>query len=123
MSSKPCHLCSMLNIDLQSYLLLNVHRQFLSSAQQSGYAKEPATFDGNPAFFKEWSLSMELAFRSLSMSDPVQIVNYAAGYLSGNVKLWLIVTLEAGSSPQSWPALKNALPMCTVLCMIRRGTD
>ena len=72
-------------------------------------AKEPPVFDGNPKSFKEWSFSKYLTFRTLSLDYPTRMVDYAAGYLTGNARLWLIASLEAGKTFPYWPSLRNAL--------------
>ena len=36
-------------------------------------------------------------------------VDYVAGFLTGNARLWYISSLEAGTSSPSWPSLKQAL--------------
>ena len=80
-----------------------------SSSRTRRLFKEPSVFDGNQATFKEWTFAMELALRSLAFADPTEDVDYGIGYLSGNARLWVISALDAGTTYESWDALKKAL--------------
>ena len=51
---------------------------------------------------------MDMALRSLALPNG-QWVDYAAGFLTGNTRLWLIAALEANQVFSDWPALKAAL--------------
>ena len=71
--------------------------------------KEPPVFGGDSATFKEWTFAMDMALRSLALPNAAQRVDYAAGFLTGNARLWLIAALEANQVFSDWPALKAAL--------------
>ena len=66
-------------------------------------------FGGVSATFKEWTFAMDMALRSLALPNAAQRVDYAAGFLTGNARLWLIAALEANKVFSDWPALKAAL--------------
>ena len=72
-------------------------------------AKEPPIFDGDPTSFKEWSFSMDLTFRTLSLDNPTRMVDCVPGHQTGNAGLWPIASLEAGKTFPDWPSLRNAL--------------
>ena len=71
--------------------------------------KELPVFGGDSATFKEWTFAMDMALRSLALPNAAQRVDYAAGFLTGNARLWLIAPLEANLVFSDWPALKAAL--------------
>ena len=73
------------------------------------HTKDPPVFDGNAALFKEWAFAVDIALRALDFQDASVEVDYAAGYLTGNARLWLMAALEAGTEFENWPALKDAL--------------
>ena len=52
---------------------------------------------------------MDMALRSLALPNAAQRVDYAAGVLTGNARLWLIAALEVNQVFSDWPALKAAL--------------
>ena len=52
---------------------------------------------------------MDIALRALDFQNASVEVDYAAGYLTGNARLWLMVALEAGTEFEDWPALKDTL--------------
>ena len=66
-------------------------------------------FGGGSATFQEWTFAMDMALRSLALPNAAQWVDYAAGFLTGNTRLWLIAVLEANQGFSDWPALKAAL--------------
>ena len=71
--------------------------------------KEPNIFHGNPSEFKEWVFTVELALKCSPQGDPENQVNFAASYLAGNARLWLISSMEAGEQFSDWHSLKSAL--------------
>lgn len=71
--------------------------------------KEPQVFHGNSTEFKEWSFSVTLALKSLDLGSPEREATYAASFLAGNARLWLISSLEAGEQFTDWPVLRDAL--------------
>ena len=71
--------------------------------------REPNVFHGNPSEFKEWVFTVELALKCSPQGDPESQVNFAASYLAGNARLWLISSMEAGQQFSDWHSLKSAL--------------
>ena len=71
--------------------------------------REPNVFHGNPSEFKEWVFTVELALKCSPQGDPESQVNFAASYLAGNARLWLISSMEAGEQFSDWHSLKSAL--------------
>ena len=65
-------------------------------------------FGGEANWFKVWSFAIELALKSLELGSSDRKVNYAASFLVGNARLWLISSLEAETFPD-WPSLRDAL--------------
>ena len=80
-----------------------------SSSRTRRVFKEPSVFDGHQETFKEWTFAMGLALRSQAFADRAEDVDYAIGYLSGNIMLWVISALDGGTTYESWDALKKAL--------------
>ena len=52
---------------------------------------------------------MKLAPAWLKLARPDSEGNYAARFLSGNARVWLITSLDAVDSYPDWEALKDAL--------------
>ena len=73
------------------------------------YVKEPQLFAGDASTFKEWVFSLELALKAESLAEPEKEVDFAASFLTGNARLWLIAVLESGESFNNWQELKTAL--------------
>ena len=71
--------------------------------------KDPSSFSGDAKEFKEFAFAMDLALESLAFQDKGREVDYVAGFLTGNTRLWYISSLEAGTSFPSRPSLKQAL--------------
>ena len=71
--------------------------------------KEPPTFDGEPGQFKEWLFAIDLALRSLAIEDEAVKVDYVAGFLVGNARLWIIFAVDSGKQFRTWSELKDAL--------------
>ena len=60
--------------------------------------KDPSSFSGDAKEFKEFAFAMDLALKSLAFQDKGREVDYVAGFLTGNARLWYISSLEAGTS-------------------------
>ena len=60
--------------------------------------KDPLSFSGDAKEFKEFAFAMDLALKSLAFQDKSREVDYVAGFLTGNARLWYISSLEAGTS-------------------------
>lgn len=73
------------------------------------FGKEPQVFAGEASAFKEWAFSLELALKAEALDKPEKEVDFAASFLTGNARLWLIAVLESGETFDSWQALKTAL--------------
>ena len=73
------------------------------------YVKKPPLFAGDASTFKEWVFSLELALKAESLAEPEKEVDFAASFLTGNARLWLIAILESGESINNWHELKTAL--------------
>jgi len=73
------------------------------------HIKEPPVFGGDSAKFKEWAFAMDLALKTLQIRDPTSMVDYAAGYLTGNARLWFMSARDANMELPDWPSLRNAL--------------
>ena len=73
------------------------------------HTNEPPVFDGNAATSKDWAFAMDNALRALDFQNASVGFNYAAGYITGNARLWLMGALEAGTEFEYWPALQGAL--------------
>lgn len=71
--------------------------------------KEPPVFTGDPTTFREWAFAVELALASWRFVDPGREVEFAASYIAGNPRLWLMTSLEAGAAYPDWQSLKKAL--------------
>ena len=82
--------------------------------------KDPLSFSGDAKEFKEFAFAMDLALKSLAFQDKSREVDYVAGFLTGNARLWYISSLEAGTSFPSWPSLKQALYLAHAQAMSRR---
>ena len=70
--------------------------------------KEPTGFGGRSEDFSEWLYSVQEALRTLQPDDPV---GYAASFLEGNARRWLISSWGPDGSlrPSSWPEFKTQL--------------
>ena len=71
-------------------------------ASQRSTVKSPPTFSGASSEFKEWVFSVELALKSLRLPSSDMEANYAASYLEGNARLWLMTSLESGDEYGDW---------------------
>ena len=49
-------------------------------------------FSGNTSEFKEWVFAMDLPLKALAFEDAEERVGYAASFLKGNTRLWLIAS-------------------------------
>ena len=70
--------------------------------------KEPSLLVGDASTFKEWVFSLELALKAESLAEPEEL-DFAASFLTGNGRLWLIAVLASGESFNNWHELKTAL--------------
>ncbi|XP_065189469.1 uncharacterized protein LOC135820090 [Sycon ciliatum] len=73
------------------------------------HVKEPPVFTGDPTTFREWAFAVELALASWRFADPKREAEFAASYIAGNPRLWLMTSLEAGAAYPDWSSLKKAL--------------
>lgn len=74
-----------------------------------GKAREPPVFSGVASEFREWVFAIELAMCSFGIPDGKRRVDFAAGFLAGNARLWMIAAQDAGMIFSDWPSLKTAL--------------
>eukprot|EP00117_Sycon_ciliatum_P041404 scpid99032/ scgid30290/ len=85
--------------------------------RRPAYVKAPPSFSGDSAQFKDWAFAMDLAIRSLDLqsASATKEINksasdyrYATGFQEGNVRLWVISSLEANVQFNDWPVLRSA---------------
>ena len=72
-------------------------------------AKDPPVFEGKASVFREWVFAIELAMKALAITQPGAMVDFAAGYLGGNARLWFMASRDAGEIFDSWPSLRQGL--------------
>ena len=68
--------------------------------------KEPSMFGGDSSLFREWLFTMDEAIRTLSPPVPV---SYAASFLKGNARMWLIDSWGKGAGLSTWQAFRQQL--------------
>ena len=83
--------------------------QRLLDRKFDGTVNRPPVFSGNPADFREWVFAIELAMVSQRVNDDQEQVRFAASYLQGNARLWLMSVLDSGACIHDWPTLKQSL--------------
>ena len=83
--------------------------QRLLDRKFDGTVNTPPVFSGNPADFREWVFAIELAIVSQRVNDDQEQVRFAASYLQGNARLWLMSVLDSGACIHDWPTLKQSL--------------
>ena len=80
----------------------------VSGRSERKRCKEPTGFGGRSEEFSQWLFSVQEALRTLQPDDPV---GYAASFLEGNARRWLISSWGPDGSlrPSSWPEFKTQL--------------
>ena len=80
----------------------------VSGRSERKRCKEPTGFGGRAEDFSEWLFSVTEAVRTLEPEDPV---GYAASFLEGNARRWLISTWgpDGRLRPSGWPEFKSQL--------------
>ena len=68
--------------------------------------REPTAFTGKVGEFKEWLFTVDEA---LVILQPRDQVGYAASFLEGGARQWLIATWEAEGRSMSWQQLRGQL--------------
>ena len=104
-----CWLCAKLPDVFFRRICAGGNDSAVSSQSPLAKLKEPFVFSGEASKFREWAFSVELGLRNQKFRNLSQEVDYAASFLDGNARLWLITSLEAGKLFSSWKDFKTAL--------------